>query len=82
MTRLRRFAATAGRPWRVVVLLLGALSVVANSAFAQTTHLLIVVGLAADAEHGEVFKKWGSSLADTAAQKLGARVSRGETARA
>jgi len=38
---------------------------------AQSTHLLIVVGLAGDPEHGELFKKWGTTLADTATQKLG-----------
>ncbi len=38
---------------------------------AQNTHLLIVVGLTADADHDEVFKKWGTSLADVASQKLG-----------
>jgi hypothetical protein len=38
---------------------------------AQATHVLIVVGLSGDPEHGELFKKWGTSLADTATQKLG-----------
>lgn len=42
-----------------------------SSAFAQTSHLLIVVGLAGDPEHGELFKKWATTLADTATQKLG-----------
>jgi len=37
---------------------------------AQSTHLLIVVGLAGDPEHGELFKKWGTSLAQTATEKL------------
>ena len=32
----------------------------------QTTHLLIVVGLAGDPEHGELFRKWGTTLAETA----------------
>ncbi len=41
------------------------------SAFAQSTHLLIVVGLPGDPEHGELFKKWGTSLASTATDKLG-----------
>ena len=35
-----------------------------SSAFAQSTHLLIVVGLPGDPEHGELFKKWGTTLAD------------------
>ncbi len=38
---------------------------------AQTTHLLIVVGLTTDTDHDQVFKKWGTTLADTATQKLG-----------
>jgi len=38
---------------------------------AEGAHLLIVVGLAGDPEHGELFEKWGTSLADTASQKLG-----------
>jgi hypothetical protein len=51
----------------LVVLLLATPAVVC----AQTTHLLIVVGLTTDSEHDEVFKKWGTSLAETATQKLG-----------
>lgn len=38
---------------------------------AQSTHLLIVVGLAGNPEHGELFTKWGTSLAGTASEKLG-----------
>jgi hypothetical protein len=38
---------------------------------AQTTHLLIVVGLTTESEHDEVFKKWGTTLASTATEKLG-----------
>jgi len=38
---------------------------------AQSTHLLVVVGLAGDPEHGELFTKWGTTLADAATQKLG-----------
>lgn len=38
---------------------------------AQSTHLLIVVGLAGSPEHGELFKQWGTTLAETASQKLG-----------
>jgi hypothetical protein len=51
----------------VLVALIGVPSVVC----AQTTHLLIVVGLAGTPEHGELFKKWGTTLAETASQKLG-----------
>ena len=43
----------------------------ASYAHAQSTHLLIVVGLPGDPEHGELFKKWGSTLASTATEKLG-----------
>jgi hypothetical protein len=32
---------------------------------------LIIVGLPGDPEHGELFKKWGTSLASTATDKLG-----------
>ena len=35
------------------------------------TWLLIVVGLAGTPEHGELFKKWGTTLAETATAKLG-----------
>ena len=41
------------------------------NAAAQSTHLLIVVGLAGDPDHGELFQKWGTTLADTATGKLG-----------
>ncbi|HEY7056869.1 MAG TPA: C13 family peptidase [Vicinamibacterales bacterium] len=41
------------------------------AASAQATHLLIVVGLAGDPEHGELFRKWGSKLVDAATTKLG-----------
>ena len=61
MIRLRRIAALAAF---AAVLALG------GTAFAQSTHLVIVVGLAGDPEHGELFKKWGTSLADTATSKL------------
>ena len=44
---------------------------IGGSAFAQNTHLLVVVGLAGTPEHGELFKKWGTTLADTASAKLG-----------
>ena len=56
---------------RRVLLVLGVLVVLSGSAFAQTTHLLIVVGLPGDPEHGELFKKWGTTLAQTATEKLG-----------
>jgi peptidase C13-like protein len=58
------------RAARLLLLVLLCLAV-APTVFAQSTHLLIVVGLAGDPEHGELFKKWGTTLADTAVQKLG-----------
>jgi len=64
--RLRRYAVSAATP----IIVLASLCL-ASEAFAQSTHLLIVVGLAGDPEHGELFTKWGTTLADTATQKLG-----------
>ena len=40
------------------------------TAYAQSSHLLIVVGLAGAPEHGELFQKWGTTLAATATEKL------------
>lgn len=62
-----------GRGARGARILLAALALlcgVANSAVAQSSHLLIVVGLAGDPEHGELFHKWGTTLASTATDKL------------
>ena len=56
----------AGRLLILMLLCLGA----APAAYAQSAHLLIVVGLAGDPEHGELFKKWGTALAETATEKL------------
>jgi hypothetical protein len=39
-------------------------------ASAQTTHLAIVVGLAGDPEHGELFQRWAATLVD-ASVKMG-----------
>src|SRR3954467_286790 len=65
------------RGWRsavrgpVLSMTLGALlCAFTATATAQTSHLLIVVGLAGDPEHGELFNKWGTSLATTATEKL------------
>lgn len=38
---------------------------------AQTVHLVVVVGLAGDPEHGELFRRWASTLADGASGRLG-----------
>jgi len=40
-------------------------------ASAQSSHLLIVVGLAGDPEHGELFDKWAKTLAAAASDRLG-----------
>jgi hypothetical protein len=42
----------------------------AAPASAQTTHLAIVVGLAGDPEHGELFQRWAGTLVD-ASVKMG-----------
>ena len=55
---------------RGVLGVLGVLAVLSGTAYAQDTHLVVVVGLAGDPEHGELFKKWGTSLAETATGKL------------
>jgi hypothetical protein len=53
-----------------LALLVSLLAIPASLA-AQSTHLLIVVGLGGDPEHGELFEKWAKTLADTATTKLG-----------
>lgn len=39
-------------------------------AYAQSTHLAVIVGLAGEPEHAELFQRWASTLVDSAA-KLG-----------
>jgi len=65
-----REARGARREVRVVLATLVFCLSFAGSAFAQSSHLLIVVGLAGDPEHGELFHKWGTTLAATATEKL------------
>jgi hypothetical protein len=43
----------------------------APPAAAQAPHLLVIVGLAGDPEHGELFAKWGAALVDAAAGRFG-----------
>jgi hypothetical protein len=57
---VRRVAA-----WLLVLTLVPAVS------YAQATRLLIVVGLGGDPEHAELFRKWGTTLEETATSKLG-----------
>ena len=43
----------------------------ASPAAAQNVHLLVVVGLAGDPEHAELFQRWASTLVDGATGRLG-----------
>ena len=43
----------------------------AAPAFAQNAHLAVIVGLAGDPEHAELFQKWGASLVDAATKRYG-----------
>jgi hypothetical protein len=55
---------------RVLACLLVVLGLAAPAA-AQTPHLLVVVGLAGDPEHGELFNKWAATLVDAATERFG-----------
>ncbi len=68
MSRLRRIAAPGSVSRLATAFVLALLF--AAPAYAQSTHLVIVVGLAGDPEHGELFKKWGTTLAETATARL------------
>ena len=60
------------RRWTAASLVvLGMLIAAPARAFAQTSHLLIVVGLPGDPEHAELFEKWANTLATTASERLG-----------
>jgi hypothetical protein len=39
---------------------------IAATASAQASHLLVIVGLAGEPEHGELFQRWAATLVDTA----------------
>ena len=58
---------------RVLTWLIAAATLVAApaAAWAQSSHLLIVVGLAGDPEHGELFDKWAATLAGRRPNRLG-----------
>jgi peptidase C13-like protein len=43
----------------------------AAPAAAQTVHLAVIVGLAGDPEHAELFQRWASTLIDGATDRLG-----------
>jgi hypothetical protein len=51
--------------------LLGMLLALAAPAAAQTVHLAVIVGLAGDPEHAELFDRWASTLVDGATGRLG-----------
>jgi hypothetical protein len=53
-----------------LALMVGVPLMVARPAPAQTTHLAVIVGLAGEPEHGELFQRWATTLVD-ASQKLG-----------
>lgn len=55
---------------RVICLLLS-ISTWAAPAFAQATHVAVIVGLAGDPEHGELFRRWAGTLVDSAEQRFG-----------
>ena len=41
------------------------------SARAQNTHIVVIVGLAGEPEHGELFRRWADTLVDHASGRLG-----------
>jgi Peptidase C13 family len=49
-------------------LVAASLLLLAGPAFAQTTHLAIIVGLAGEPEHAEAFQRWATTLADASAR--------------
>ena len=60
---LRLIARTAG--------LLLALLFSAPPSFAQNVHMVVIVGLAGDPEHGELFQKWATTLVDAGSKRYG-----------
>jgi hypothetical protein len=58
------------RPERAAILML-ALVLSAAPAFAQNVHLVVIVGLAGDPEHGELFQKWATSLVEAGSSRYG-----------
>ena len=53
--------------WFAVV---GCLAFLPASAKAQNTHVVIIVGLAGEVEHGELFRRWAGTLVDHASGRL------------
>ena len=56
---------------RSLVPALIAMCALAAPAAAQDVHVAVIVGLAGDPEHGELFGKWATTLVETAAGRLG-----------
>ena len=52
------------------VVLLSVVLLVPRIALAQDTHLAVIVGLAGEAEHGELFRRWAGTLVDHASTRL------------
>jgi hypothetical protein len=55
----------------IAVIAFGAFLALAAPAAAQNVHLMVVVGLAGDPEHAELFQRWASTLVDGATGRLG-----------
>jgi hypothetical protein len=55
---------------RLIAAFVAALALAAPAA-AQNVHLMVVVGLAGDPEHAELFQRWASTLVDGATGRLG-----------
>lgn len=55
---------------RLLVMLFAVLALAAPAA-AQNVHLMVVVGLAGDPEHAELFQRWAATLVDGATGRLG-----------
>jgi hypothetical protein len=53
------------------IALVSASLALAAPAAAQTVHLAVIVGLAGDPEHAELFQRWASTLIDGATDRLG-----------
>ena len=58
----------ASRPFGALLL---ALLFSAAPSFAQNVHMVVIVGLAGDPEHGELFQKWATTLVDTGSKRYG-----------
>jgi hypothetical protein len=43
----------------------------AAPSFAQNVHMVVIVGLAGDPEHGELFQKWATTLVDAGSKRYG-----------